>query len=374
MASNHHHRGKTEMPAIRSFATGHYRVPLPVALSDSTHGTMTAFEVVTVRVTDADGQEGVGYTYTTGRNGGAIADILRREITEIVADADADLIEALWTRVWWALHYGGRGGASVLAQSAFDMALWDLKAKRAGLPLWKLLGGNDPAVPCYAGGIDLYFSIPELLKQTDENLAKGFRAIKTKVGRDLMSEDVARIGAMRRHLGDGFPLMVDANMKWTADEAIRRARALRDFELVWLEEPIIPDDVAGHVRIVRDGGVPIATGENFRTLWEFKQMIAAGGVTYPEPDVTNCGGVTPFMKIVHLAEAFNLPVTSHGAHDVTVHLLAAAPNRSYLETHGFGLDRYIADPLVIHDGNAIAPDRPGHGIAFDWKALETVAV
>ena len=147
-----------------------------------------------------------------------------------------------------------------------------------------------------------------------------------------------------------------------------------EFDLVWLEEPIIPDDVAGHVRVMQEGGVPVATGENFRTLWEFKQMIASGGVSYPEPDVTNCGGITPFMKIAHLAEAFNLPVTSHGAHDVTVHLLAAVPNRFYLETHGFGLDAYIADPLMIRDGKAIAPDRPGHGIEFDWSGLGAHAI
>jgi len=119
--------------------------------------------------------------------------------------------------------------------------------------------------------------------------------------------------------------------------------------------------------------MPIAAGENLRTLWEFKQLIASGGVTYPEPDVTNCGGVTPFMKVAHLAEAYNLPVTSHGAHDITVHLLAACPNRSYLEAHGFGLDRYISEPLVLRDGNAIAPDRPGHGVTFDWKALAATA-
>jgi len=362
------------MAQIKSIETGHYRIPLPVALSDSTHGVMTAFEVITVRVKDADGQEGVGYTYTTGHNGGAVADLARREIPEIVAGCDADLIENLWQKVWWGLHYGGRGGPTVLALSAFDMALWDLKAKRAGLPLWKFLGGHEREVPCYAGGIDLDLSVDDLLRQTDGNLEKGFRAIKCKAGREKMSEDIARVSAMRRHLGDDFPLMVDANMKWSVDEAIRRARAFREFDLVWLEEPIIPDDVAGHVRVMQEGGVAIATGENFRTLWEFKQMIAAGGVSYPEPDVTNCGGITPFMKICHLAEAFNLPVTSHGAHDVTVHLLAAVPNRFYLETHGFGLDRYIADPLEIRDGKAIAPDRPGHGIAFDWKGLEEHSV
>jgi len=361
------------MAKIANLSVGHYRIPLDVPLSDSTHGVMTAFELVTVRVRDADGAEGTGYTYTTGHNGGAIHSILAREIPEIVAGEDADRIEHLWNRIWWALHYGGRGGPTALALSAFDIALWDLKARRANLPLWRLLGGYDPAVPCYAGGIDLDLSVGELLKQTDGNLEKGFRAIKMKVGRKLLSEDVDRVAAMRKHLGDGFPLMVDANMKWSADQAIRAARAFQPFGLVWLEEPIIPDDVAGHARVVREGGMPIAAGENLRTLWEFKQLIASGGVTYPEPDVTNCGGVTPFMKIAHLAEAYNLPVTSHGAHDITVHLLAACPNRSYLEAHGFGLDRYIAEPLVLKDGNAIAPDRPGHGVTFDWNALAATA-
>lgn len=360
------------MAAISSVTTGFYRIPLEVTLSDSTHGAMSAFEIVTVRVRDADGAEGVGYTYTCGRNGGAIHDIVHREIAEVVAGYDADLIEHLWQKVWWALHYGGRGGPAVLALSAFDMALWDLKARRAKLPLWRLLGGNDPEVPCYAGGIDLDLSLPDLLEQTDGNLEKGFRAIKMKVGRPQLSEDTERIAAMRKHLDDGFPLMVDANMRWTADQAIRAARAFQPFGLVWLEEPIIPDDVAGHARVVREGGLPIAAGENLRTLWEFKALIASGGVTYPEPDATNCGGITPFMKIAHLAEAFNLPVTSHGAHDVTVHLLAACPNRSYLEAHGFGLDRYIAEPLTITNGFAVAPERAGHGIDFDWRRLESV--
>lgn len=358
------------MATIAAVEAGHYRIPLETALSDSTHGVMTAFEILIVRVRDRDGAEGTGYTYTCGRNGGAVHSILAREIPEIVVGRDGDHIEKLWHDVWWALHYGGRGGPTVLALSAFDTALWDLKARRAGLPLWNLLGGHDRNVPCYAGGIDLELPIDDLIRQTEGNLAKGFRAIKMKVGRPRLSDDVSRVRAMREFLGDGFPLMVDANMKWTADEAIKRARGFQPFDLVWLEEPTIPDDVAGHVRIVRDGGVPIATGENMRTLWEFQTMIAAGGVTYPEPDVTNCGGITSFMKIAHLAEAFNLPVTSHGAHDVTVHLLAACPNRSYLEAHGFGLDRFIAEPLTIQDGNAIAPLRPGHGITFDWKGLD----
>ncbi|WP_018259982.1 mandelate racemase/muconate lactonizing enzyme family protein [Methylobacterium sp. WSM2598] len=358
------------MHTIIAVEPGFYRIPLPQVLTDSTHGAMRAFELVTVRVRDRDGAEGVGYTYTVGRNGAAVHAVLAREIPEIVAGEDADRIEALWHKLWWALHYGGRGGPTVLALSAFDMALWDLKARRAGAPLWSLLGGFDPDVPVYAGGIDLDLPLDALLRQTDDNLAKGFRAIKMKVGRPRLHEDIERVAAMRAHLGAGFPLMADANMKWGVDEAIRAARAFAPHDLTWLEEPTIPDDPAGHARIVREGGLPVAAGENLRSLWEFKAYIAAGAVTYPEPDVTNCGGVTAFMKIARLAEAFNLPVTSHGAHDVTVHLLAACPNRSYLEAHGFGLERYIAEPLAIAEGKARAPDRPGHGIVFDWDGLE----
>jgi L-alanine-DL-glutamate epimerase-like enolase superfamily enzyme len=357
---------------IRDIQADHYLIPLPVALSDSTHGTIRGFELVTVRLRDADGAEGVGYTYTVGAGGAAVHALLARDLAPVLAGRDAERIEELWQAMWWALHYGGRGGAAVLAMSAVDIALWDLRGKRQSAPLWRLLGGFDPQVPCYAGGIDLDFPLDALLRQTDENLARGFRAIKMKVGRPSLREDVERVRAMRAHLGPEFPLMVDANMRWSVDDAIRAARAFAPFDLVWLEEPTIPDDVPGHVRIVRDGGLPIAAGENLHTLHEFRALIAAGGVTFPEPDVTNCGGVTVFMKVCHLAEAFNLPVTSHGAHDITVHLLAAAPNRSYLEAHGFGLDRFIAEPLRIEAGRALAPARPGHGIDFDWKALDSV--
>ncbi len=362
------------MITIASISTGFYRIPLPVALTDSTHGEMTHFELITVRVVDSDGAEGVGYTYTVGAGGGGIHDMIQRNLGPVLVGQPTRNTEALWQKMWWTLHYGGRGGQSASAISAVDIALWDLKAKRAGLPLYQLLGGFDPNVPCYAGGIDLLLTLEALLEQTEGNLAKGFRAIKMKVGRPKLSEDVARVEAMRTHLGADFPLMADANMRWSVDQAIRAARALQPCGLVWLEEPTIPDDIHGHARIIREGGVPVATGENFHTLHEFAHFVRAEAVSYPEPDVTNCGGVTVFMKVAHLAECFNLPLTSHGAHDITVHLLAAIPHRSYLEAHGFGLDRYIADPLRIVEGNAIAPDRPGHGVEFDWNALEPLRV
>jgi len=362
------------MAAIENFQSNFYTIPLPVALTDSMHGVMRGFELNTVRIRDTDGAEGVGYTFTAGHNGAGIAALLAHEMPPLLRGKDADCIEQLWRKIWWTLHYGGAGGPTVLALSAVDIALWDLKAKRAGLPLWKLLGGYDPAVPCYAGGIDLQLSADELLAQTQGNLERGFRAIKMKVGRDNLSEDVDKVRAMREMLGDGFPLMADANMCWSADHAIRAARRFADYDLTWLEEPVPPHDVAGSARVLREGGLPVAAGENLRTLWEFQQLIDAGGVSYPEPDVTNCGGVTAFMKIAHLAEAHHLPVTSHGAHDITVHLLAACPNRSYLEAHGFGLDDYLAAPLRIEHGLAHAPTTPGHGIELNWPRLKEIEI
>lgn len=362
------------MAVICKVESGYYRIPLAITLTDAMHGNMPDFEFNTVRLCDSDGVEGVGYTFTAGHNGVAIAATLENEIPPIVCNQDADLIESLWKKMWWTMHYGGRGGPTVLALSAVDIALWDLKAKRANLPLWQLLGGYDAKVLCYAGGIDLLLSLDDLLAQTDDNLAKGFRAIKMKVGRDKLSEDVERVRAMREHLGEGFPLMVDANMRWTADEAIRAARAFQPFDLTWLEEPVMPEDYSGHARVAREGGIPIASGENLRSLWEFKQLISCGGASFPEPDVTNCGGVTAFMKIARLAEAFNLPVTSHGAHDITVQLLAACPNRSYLEAHGFGLENFITEPFKIENGYAVASDKPGHGVDFDWQGLESLRV
>lgn len=356
---------------ITQVQADHYCIPLPVVLSDSTHGEMSQFGLVTARVRDDQGLEGVGYTYTVGDiGGGAIHSVVERDLGPCLAGEDPRRIERLWEKLWWHMHFPGRGGIAAFAIAAVDIALWDLEGKRRGEPLWRLLGGHDNRVHAYAGGIDLQFTTEALLAQAQGFLDAGFRAIKMKVGRDRLSEDVARVAAMREFLGADFPLLVDANMRWSVAEAIRAARALAAHDVYWLEEPTIPDDVEGHARIAKEGGLPIATGENFHTVYEFRDMIARGGVSFPEPDLATMGGVTPWMKVARLAEAANLPVTSHGVHDLHVHLLAAVPNASFLEAHGFGLERFVAEPLAIEAGLATAPDRPGHGVALDWEALE----
>jgi L-alanine-DL-glutamate epimerase-like enolase superfamily enzyme len=272
--------------------------------------------------------------------------------------------------MWWRLHFVGRGGLASFAIAAVDIWLWDLAARRAGEPLWRSLAGTDPNVRAYAGGVDLHLTPRALCEQASAFLDQGFRAIKVKAGRDDLREDIARVETVRRHAGQSTILMVDANMRWSAAEAIRAAAALAEFDVYWLEEPTIPDDIEGHIRIARQGGLPIAAGENLHTVHEFRRMIRSGAVAFPEPDVATVGGISVWMEVAKEARSRGLPVTSHGVHDLHVHLLAAVPNASFLEVHAFGLDRFIQHPLSIDAGTATAPDRPGHGVVLDWESLE----
>jgi len=360
---------------IESVETGLYYVPLATEMTDACHGIMRDFAVVTVRIRTEDGAEGLGYTYTVGQTGGtAVLALVRDDLTPLVAGVDPRRTEQLWEKMWWRLHYVGRGGIASFAISAVDIALWDLKAKLAGEPLWRFLGGHDPRVRVYAGGIDLELPLDQLRRQTEENLRRGFRAIKMKVGRDRLRDDVARVAAVRECIGPDIPLMVDANMRWTVEQAIRASHAFADYDVYWLEEPTIPDDVEGHRRIEAEGRLPVATGENLHTIYEFQKLISCAGVSFPEADMSNIGGVTGWMKVAHLAEAHNLPITSHGIHDLHLQLLAAVPNASFLEAHGFGLEPYLLHPLEISEGIALASDRPGHGVQFKWDLLEDYRV
>jgi len=346
-----------------------FRIPLPVPVEAAASGLMRGFDMVMVRITDSDGATGTGYTVMHEGQGPAIAAIVDNVFAGLLQDQDPGLIERHWQAMWHRHHYAGRGGPVSFAIAAVDTALWDLRGRTLQQPLWRLLGGHDPRVPAYAGNIDLNFPLDELLEGASRSREAGFRSIKMRLGRPTLAEDLSRVAAMREHLGDEIELMADANEAWRVDQALRAAQALREFDLVWLEEPIRPDDFAGYAHLRAHGGVPIAAGENLHTIAEFAGLIAAGGVDFPEPDLTTCGGITPFMKVARLAEAFNLPVISHGAHDLHVHLLAACANAAYPEVHAFGLERFMAEPMVLQDGVAIAPERPGHGIDFDLDAL-----
>ena len=330
---------------------------------------MTHFEVILVKLETDSGITGYGYTYTIGSGGAAIRSLIECDLRPLVLGADANRIEQIWERMWWSTHYVGRGGLVSFAISAVDIALWDLKGQKENQPLWKLLGGHSGQTRAYAGGIDLQLGPDELVDQTRCNLQKGFRAVKIKVGRDKLREDVERVRAVRECIGPDIPLMVDANMRWTVEQAIRAARSFSDYDVFWFEEPTIPDDYPGMARVATEGGLPIAAGENLHTIYEFRHTIEMGKISFPEPDVSNIGGITNWMRVAKLAYAHNLQVTSHGVHELHVHLLAAIPNASFLEVHSFGLERFLKNAPQLNEGTMVAPDTPGHGVQFDWDLL-----
>ena len=354
---------------IKCIETRHYHLPLSHPMTDASHGVMTHFEVILAKLETSCGLTGYGYTYTIGCGGAAIRSLIDRDLRLLLLGADANCIEQIWERMWRCMHYVGRGGLVSFAISAVDIALWDLRGKKEGMPLWKLLGGYSGQARAYAGGIDLQLGPDELVEQTRCNLQKGFRAIKIKVGRDVLREDVDRVRAVRECIGPDMPLMVDANMRWTVEGAIRAAQQFREHDVYWLEEPTIPDDYKGMARIAAEGGVPIAAGENLHTIYEFRHTIEVGKIAFPEPDVSNIGGITNWMRVAKLAYAHNLQVTSHGVHELHIHLLAAIPNASLLEVHSFGLERFIKNPPQLKEGIMVPPDSPGHGVEFDWDLL-----
>lgn len=359
---------------IEQVETTLYRIPLATPVEAASHGVMHEFDMVAVRLADSSGATGCGYTVLHAGHGNAVVPIISNVFSGTLKGEDPRCTERIWARLWRSHHYSGRGGLVSFAIAAVDVALWDLRGRCLGEPLWRLLGGHSTSVRAYAGNIDLNFPLKELLDGVQRSLGRGYRSIKMRLGKPDLREDLDRVAAVRKLIGPGIGLMADANEAWRPDQAMRAFHALREFDLIWIEEPIRPDDYTGYARLRAHGGVAIAAGENLHTLAEFKELISAGGVDFPEPDLTTCGGITPWMKIARLAEAHGLPVTSHGAHELHVHLLAAVPNAAYLEVHAFGLEQFMAQPLEMLDGMAIVPDRPGHGIEFDWQALRAYQV
>ena len=347
-----------------------YHIPLARPMVDAIHGVQRDFSLIVVKVYSDVGEVGMGYTYTVGQVGGnAIATLIRDNIAPLLIGDDPRCIENIWQKMWWALHYVGRGGIASFGMSAIDVALWDLRARLADEPLWRMLGGHDNKVEAYGGGIDFDLSIDELLQQTQGFLDVGLRAVKMKIGRDNIAQDTQRIAAVREFIGPDIKLMVDVNMKWSVDQALKACREFQPFDLTWIEEPTIPDDYDGNRRIEQEGGIPVASGENLHTIYEFKQMIVGAGITFPDADVSNVGGISAFMKVAYLADAHHRKLTTHGIQEMHVSCLAAIPNASLLEIHAFRIDEFLIHQLEIRDGYAYASDRIGHGVEIDWEKM-----
>ena len=343
-------------------------VPLKTPISDAKVLTgrqkaMTEVAILFCEIETKQGHRGLGFSYSK-RAGGPGQMAHAKEIAPALLGEDPNDISRAWDKLCWAGASVGRSGLAVQAIGAFDVALWDLKAKRAGLSLAKLLGSHRDSVRCYntSGGF-LHTPLDELLVNTDISRAKGIGGIKLKVGQPDWQLDIKRVTAVRKHLGDTFPLMVDANQQWDRPTAQRMGRIFEQFNLIWIEEPLDCYDAAGHAALAAQLDTPIATGEMLTSVHEHWDFIRQNGADFLMPDAPRVGGITPFLKVATLAEFAGLQIAPHFSMELHVHLGAAMQREPWVE-HFDWLEPLFNERLELRDGRMIVPTRPGLGVSM----------
>ncbi|ALK95855.1 mandelate racemase/muconate lactonizing protein [Massilia sp. WF1] len=327
---------------------------------------MTEIAMLFVEIETTDGHQGLGFSYSK-RAGGPGQFAHAKEIAPALLGEDPNDISRLWDKLCWAGASVGRSGLSTQAIGAFDVALWDMKAKRAGLSLAKLLGAHRDSVRCYntSGGF-LHTPLEQLLVNTTASREKGIGGIKLKVGQPDCALDLKRVEAVRKHLGD-FPLMVDANQQWDRPTAQRMCRIFEQFNLVWIEEPLDCYDYEGHAALAAQFDTPIATGEMLTSAAEHGDLIRHRAADYLMPDGPRVGGITPFLKVAGLASHAGLMLAPHFAMELHVHLAAAYPTEPWVE-HFEWLEPLFNERLELKDGRMLVPTRPGLGVSLSEQA------
>lgn len=348
------------------------QLPLQRSVAFSTR-RLTSRSFVIVRVTTESGATGVGYTY----GGRLIAAAVDLELAPHIIGRDPGAIEKIWGDLYRESLLLGRRGAVIRAMSAIDIALWDLLGKRLGASLAQLLGATRSSVPAYFSGG--YYreggALEDVAEEAERAVAAGFSSMKIKVGGLRLADDVERARLAREVLGDERLLALDANNAWPdAAAALPAIRRFAEHDPWWIEEPLMPDDVAGHARLASQLEMPVATGEIEATRWGFAALIDAGAADILQPDACVCGGVSEWLKIAHLAAAHGLAVAPHWNADLHVHLAAATENCLAIEWFDLNEDVYnfdlvLAEHLVASDGIVEVPTRPGVGLVLDEDAV-----
>ena len=371
--------GTTAAPRIDRVRCQLYFVPLRQPASDAKVFTgrqkpLDQVAVLLAWIQTSDGAEGFGLSYSK-RAGGPALHAHAREIAPELLGEDPSDIGRLWDKLQWAGASVGRGGLAVQAIAAFDVALWDLKAKRAGLPLAKLLGAYRDGVRCYntSGGF-LSVAAEEAVANAEAALASGVGGIKLKVGHPDPRVDIERVELARKRLGDGVALMVDANQQWDRPTALRMGRRLEPYNLVWIEEPLEAFDAQGHADLARALDTPVATGEMLTSVAEHWRLLEAGAADILQPDAPRVGGISQFMKVSALADHMGVPIAPHFAMELHLHLAAAQPRESWVE-HFDWLEPLFNERLELRDGRMLIPSRPSLGLtvsdeAANWRAAE----
>jgi L-alanine-DL-glutamate epimerase-like enolase superfamily enzyme len=327
-------------------------------------------ETIFVEIDTADGLTGVGYSYTIGTGGRAVLSMLRDHLVPALRGLDSRNIEAIWSAMFRMTRATTVGAITSLSLAAIDTALWDLRGKRSGEPLWRMAGGYRREIPVYdTEGGWLHLSTEELIDGALSAKARGFRGVKLKIGKPTIGSDRERLLAVREAVGPELHIMVDANQSMTSAEAIRRAAAFEDADLFWLEEPLPADDVSGHARLAASTTIPIAVGESMYSIAQFRDYLHRDAASIIQVDVARIGGITPWLKVAHLAEAHNTIVCPHFLMELHVSLVAAVPNGEYVE-YIPQLRGITRSELQIIDGRAIAPEAPGLGIDWNPDAID----
>lgn len=353
---------------ITSIKLSKVRIPLQFAVSDAKVLTgrqkpLEAVDVLVVEMTSSLGHEGMGFSYAL-RYGGEGQYAHAKELSPLVLGEDPNDISKIWHKLMWAGASVGRSGIAIQAIAAFDIALWDMKAKRSGLSLAKLIGSHYDSLPVYntSGGY-LQAPIEEVVEKARVSLVKGIKGIKMKVGQPDVRSDLKRIETLRRELGDNVPIMIDANQQWDRVTAMRFGRAVEQFNLTWIEEPLNAYDAEGHAELAAALDTPIATGEMLSSLYEYTDLIKKRAVDIIQPDAPRLGGVTPFLKLADIAYTNGLAMAPHFVMEIHIHLTACYPSESWVE-HIEWLEPLFNEKLEINEGRMLVPSRPGLGFTL----------